>query len=81
MAETATENGDIVVKDGNHHIIEETENTTENNELSKSEIDSATTENNLKNTNDIIGSNLAGNEEQNNEGKELVSGRLNKDGD
>ena len=76
MAETAPKNGDIVVKNENDHIIEdeETENATKNNELSKSEIDSATTENNLKNTHDVIGSNLAGNEDQNNEGKELVSG-------
>ena len=75
MAETAPENGDIVVKNENDQIIEdkETENATKRNELSKSEIDSATTENNLKNTNDVIGSNLAGNEEQNNDGKELVS--------
>ena len=75
MAETAPENGDIVVKNENGQIIEdkETENATKRNELSKSEIDSATTENNLKNTNDVIGSNLAGNEEQNNDGKELVS--------
>ena len=77
MAETSAESGDIVVKieNDNKDTTEDkdTKNVSQSNELSKSENDSATSENTMKNTNEIIEVSLEGNDEKNDKGKKLVS--------
>ena len=77
MADTSAESGDIVVKieNDNKDTTEdkETKNVSQSNELSKSENDSATSENTMKNTNEIIEVSLEGNDEKNDKRKKLVS--------